>query len=142
MRRLPHRQTIKLDKSLGKVGISVADGMLYCLNHQGTCRCWPSRPTGSTIVSQFNVGKKPDNTYLAHPVIVGGRLYLRCEQSLLVYDVSAAEVAMRQAIVAFRSAKAASLAEAAIAAVAAILAKDAVFAERKATMAATYSHLL
>jgi outer membrane protein assembly factor BamB len=28
-------ETKKLDKSLGKVGITCADGMIYCLNHQG-----------------------------------------------------------------------------------------------------------
>jgi outer membrane protein assembly factor BamB len=84
-------KTIKLDKSLGKVGISAAGDMLYCINHRGIMYLVAVTPGGFDVVSQFNVGKKPDNTYLAHPVIVGGRLYLRCEQSLLVYDVRDAQ---------------------------------------------------
>ena len=44
-------------------------------------------PGGFDIVSQFDLKKKPDNTYLAHPVICGGRLYLRCDADLFVYDV-------------------------------------------------------
>lgn len=82
-------KTIKLDKTLGKVGISYADGMLYCLNHRGIMSLLAVTPDGFDIVSQFDLGKRPDNTYLAHPVICGGRLYLRCEQELRVYDIRA-----------------------------------------------------
>ncbi len=81
--------TRKLDKSLGKVGIHCADGMLYCLNHRGTMWLLAVTPEGFEIVSQFDLGKRPDNTYLAHPVVCGGRLYLRCDQSLYAYDVRA-----------------------------------------------------
>jgi outer membrane protein assembly factor BamB len=82
-------KTVKLDKTLGKVGISCADGMLYCLNHRGTMSLLAITPGGFDIVSQFELAKRPENTYLAHPVICGGRLYIRCEQRLLVYDVRA-----------------------------------------------------
>ena len=82
-------RTIQLDKSLGKVGISCADGMLYCLNHQGIMSLLAVTPTGFEIVSQFDLGRRPANTYLAHPVICGGRLYLRHEQHLSVYDIRA-----------------------------------------------------
>jgi outer membrane protein assembly factor BamB len=82
-------QTRKLDKTLGKVGITCADGMLYCLNHRGAMSLLAITPEGFDVVSQFDLGKRPDNTYLAHPVVCGGRLYLRCEQQLLVYDIRA-----------------------------------------------------
>lgn len=82
-------QTRKLDKSLGKVGIHYANGMLYCLNHQGMMSLLAVTADGFDIVSQFDLGKRPANTYLAHPVICGGRLYLRCDQSLYAYDVRA-----------------------------------------------------
>lgn len=82
-------ETKKLDKTLGKVGISCAEGMLYCLNHQGMMSLLAITPDGFDIVSQFNLGKKPANSYLAHPVICGGRLYLRCDQQLFVYDIRA-----------------------------------------------------
>ncbi len=82
-------KTLKLDNTLGKVGISCADGMLYCLNHRGIMSLLAITPEGFEIVSQFDLGKRPDNTYLAHPVICGGRLYVRCEQELRVFDVRA-----------------------------------------------------
>ena len=56
-------QTRKLDKSLGKVGIHYADGMLYCLNHRGMMSLLAVTADGFEIVSQFDLGKKPDNTY-------------------------------------------------------------------------------
>lgn len=82
-------KTIKLDATLGKVGITCADGMLYCLNHQGTMSLLAITPDGFDIVSQFQLAKRPANSYLAHPVVCGGRLYLRCDQDLFVYDVRA-----------------------------------------------------
>ena len=82
-------KTVKLDRSLGKVGISAAEGMLYCINHQGTMSLLAVTPDGFQIVSQFSLGKRPANSYLAHPVICGGRLYLRCNRDLFVYDISA-----------------------------------------------------
>ena len=81
--------TKKLDKTLGKVGITCADGMIYCLNHRGIVSLLAATPQGFDIVSQFALKKQPDNTYLAHPVVCGGRLYIRCKEDLFVYDVSA-----------------------------------------------------
>lgn len=78
---------IQLDKTLSKVGITVADGMIYSLNHRGTVSLLAVKPDGFSIESQFELKKKPDNSYLAHPVVCGGRLYLRSEQELFVYDV-------------------------------------------------------
>jgi outer membrane protein assembly factor BamB len=82
-------KTIKLDRTLGKVGMSYADGMMYCINHQGTMSLLAVTPEGFDIVSQFNLEKKPANSYLAHPVICGGRLYLRCDEDLFAYDIRA-----------------------------------------------------
>jgi len=82
-------KTIKLDKTLGKVGISYADGMLYCINHRGMMYLLAVTPDGFEVVSRFDLGKRPSNSYLAHPVICGGRLYLRCNDDLFVYDIRA-----------------------------------------------------
>jgi outer membrane protein assembly factor BamB len=81
--------TIKLDRTLGKVGITVADGMIYALNHQGTMSLLAITPGGFEIASQFELQHKPANSYLAHPVVCSGRLYLRCGQELFVYDIRA-----------------------------------------------------
>jgi outer membrane protein assembly factor BamB len=79
--------TVKLDGTLGKVGITWADGMIYCLNHRGTMSLLAATAGGFEVRSQFELPKKPENTYLAHPVVCGGRLYLRCDQDLYVFDV-------------------------------------------------------
>ena len=41
------------------------------------------------MVSQFRLKRKPANSYLAHPVVCGGRLYIRCGEDLYAYDVRA-----------------------------------------------------
>ncbi len=86
-------RSLKLDRSLGKVGITAADGMIYALGHRGTMSLVAVTPEGFEIVSQFELPKRPDNTYLAHPVVCGGRLYLRCEHNLLAYDIRAKSAA-------------------------------------------------
>jgi outer membrane protein assembly factor BamB len=75
------------DRTLSKVGLTYADGMLYCLNHRGTMYLLAVTPDGFRIVSQFDLEKMPDKTYLAHPVICGRRLYLRQDDNLYVYDI-------------------------------------------------------
>ncbi len=82
-------KTIQLDNTLGKVALTFADGMMYCLNHQGTMSLLAVKPGGFKIVSQFQLKRKPANSYLAHPVICGGRMYIRCDQELMAYDIRA-----------------------------------------------------
>ncbi len=79
--------TIKSDDTLGKVGITCADGMIYALNYQGTVYLIEITDEGFEIVSRFELKRKPPNTYLAHPVVCGGRLYLRGAGELHVYDI-------------------------------------------------------
>ena len=82
-------KTIKLDPELGKVGITCADGMIYALNHRGTMSLLAATSAGFDVVSQFELPRKPTNAYLAHPVVCGGRLYIRCGPDLHVYRVRA-----------------------------------------------------
>jgi len=77
------------DMTLGKVAMTCADGMLYCLNHNGRMYLLEITPEGFRIASRFELPKRPDNSYLAHPVVCGGRLYLRYEQNLWAYDIKA-----------------------------------------------------
>lgn len=82
-------ETIKLDETMGKVGITYADRRIYALNHQGTMYLLNVTDDGFDMVSRFEIRKKPTNSYLAHPVVCGGRLYIRCDQNLYAYDVRA-----------------------------------------------------
>jgi len=84
----------QIDKTLGKVGLTCAENMLYCLNHQGRMSLVAITAEGFEIVSQFDLEKKPANSYLAHPVICGGRMYLRCDEHLYVYDIRARDYSM------------------------------------------------
>ena len=81
--------TIKLDETMGKVGITYSDGRIYALNHQGTMYLLNITDDGFDIASQFEIKKKPTNSYLAHPVVCGERLYIRCDEDLYAYDVRA-----------------------------------------------------
>ena len=80
-------ETLKMDKSLGKVGMTMADGMIYCVGHRGLVSLLKITADGFDIASQFNLPRKSTNHYLAHPVVCGGRLYLRGDQKLYVYDI-------------------------------------------------------
>jgi hypothetical protein len=82
-------QTIKVDETLGKVGITYAEGMIYALNHQGSMHLLEVTPDGFEKVSRFELKRKPANSYLAHPVVCGGRLYIRSGQDLYAFDISA-----------------------------------------------------
>jgi len=80
-------KTKKMEKSIGKVGITAADGMIYALNHRGMMYLIEVTDDGFEIASQFDLGKMPPNSYLAHPVVCGGRMYLKQDRRLFVYDV-------------------------------------------------------
>jgi len=84
-------KTIKLDRSLGKVGMTAVDGMIYCVGHRGTVSLLKVTARGFDVASRFDLPRKPSNFYLAHPVICGGRLYLRGGEKLCVYDIRAVE---------------------------------------------------
>lgn len=82
-------KNIMTDKTMGKVGITVADGMIYALNFQGTMSLLAITPDGFELVSRFELKRKPVNSYLAHPVVCGGRLYIRCDSDLYAFDIRA-----------------------------------------------------
>jgi outer membrane protein assembly factor BamB len=82
-------ETIHADKTLGKVGITYADGMIYALNFQGAMHLIKVTETGFDLVSRFDLPKRPPNSYLALPVVCGGRLYVRCGSDLHAYDIRA-----------------------------------------------------
>ena len=82
-------ETLQADRTLGKVGLTSAEGMVYAMGYQGTMSLLDVTPRGFEIVSQFELPRRPPNTYLAHPVVCGGRLYLRGDGGLYVYNIRA-----------------------------------------------------
>jgi len=67
--------------------LTYADGMLYLLGDRGTVALVPPSPDGFEIVSQFRLPRQGRGPTWAHPVVFGGRLYIRHGQYLYAYDV-------------------------------------------------------
>jgi len=72
----------------GKGSVVYADGMLYCLGEKGKMGLIEASPEEFKLVSMFELptGEGPSWT---HPVISDGKLYLRWEDNLYVYDIKA-----------------------------------------------------
>ncbi len=82
-------KTVHSDKTLGKVGLTCADGRIYCLGHRGTVSLLAPEADGFRIVSQFQLARTRTNTCLAHPVVADGRLYLRAGSQLHCFSIRA-----------------------------------------------------
>lgn len=75
-------------RGAGKGALCVADGMLYVLGEGHTVVLAEATPEGYREHGQFKI-KSHDRPAWAHPVVTGGRLYLRDQQALTAYDVRA-----------------------------------------------------
>jgi len=81
--------------ALGKGAIAYADGMFYCLAEgNGTVALVEASPKGWKEHSRFKLEaqtaqRSPQGHIWTHPVITGGRLYLRDQELLSCYDVKA-----------------------------------------------------
>ena len=71
----------------GKGAVPYADGMLYCLEEKGTMSLVKATPEKYAIVSSFQVPRGGEGAYWAHPVVCGGRLYLRHADCLYAYNI-------------------------------------------------------
>jgi outer membrane protein assembly factor BamB len=70
----------------GKGSMVYADGMLYCLGKNGRMGLLEANPAAFKMVSMFQLpmGEGPCWT---HPVISDGKLYLRWDDTLYVYEI-------------------------------------------------------
>jgi outer membrane protein assembly factor BamB len=75
------------EKGVGKGSLTYADGMLYCWSENGQVGLVPATPEKHEPVSRFAVAPGGDGPTWAHPVVCGGRLYLRHGNVLHAYDV-------------------------------------------------------
>lgn len=72
----------------GSAAVTYADGHLYFLYEDGTMALVKASPGGFEQVSFFKVPGISHPAW-AHPVVVGGKLYLRGNDALYCYDVKA-----------------------------------------------------
>ena len=76
------------DRSVGKGSLVCADGYLYCLSEGGVVGLVEASPAGYRETGRFKIAKGRQPTW-AHPVVAGGRLYLRNQDVIHCYDVKA-----------------------------------------------------
>jgi outer membrane protein assembly factor BamB len=77
------------DKGVGKGALAYADGHLYCRSEsgKGTVALVVATPEGYVEKGRFDQPDRSRENSWAHPVVAGGRLYLRDQDVLLCYDV-------------------------------------------------------
>jgi outer membrane protein assembly factor BamB len=73
-------------EALDTGSVTFADGMLYCYGEDGTMGLVKATPTGFDPSGRFKVTEGEGNHW-SHPVISGGRLYIRHGDVLLAYGV-------------------------------------------------------
>ena len=84
-------KTLWNEKSLGKVSVTWVEGLLYAVNtDKGTMSLLEVGAERCRVVSHFDVPKGQGGLWLAHPVVCGGRLYVRHGGDLFAYDIKGA----------------------------------------------------
>jgi outer membrane protein assembly factor BamB len=74
-------------RSNGSGSLTYADGMIYLYDEKGSMKLVKASPDKFEKAGEFKVPKGGDGPYWAHPVVCGGRLYLRHADKIFVYDI-------------------------------------------------------
>ena len=74
-------------EAIGKVSLTYADGLLYCLDNDGEVLLVRATPEAARIVNRFKLPRADKENTLSHPVVCGGRLYVRHLDDLFAYDL-------------------------------------------------------
>jgi outer membrane protein assembly factor BamB len=76
------------DRSVGKGAVTYADGHLYILSENNVVGLVEATPAGYREKGRFSIADQGLPSW-AHPVVSGGRLYIRNQGTLTSYDVRA-----------------------------------------------------
>lgn len=74
------------DRSVGKGSLVYADGNLYCFSENGVVGLVEATPTGYKEKGRFRIPQDSLPTW-THPVVAGGRLYLRDQDTIYAFDI-------------------------------------------------------
>jgi hypothetical protein len=74
------------NRSVGKGSLVYADGRLYCLSENGVVGLVEATPAGYREKGRFQIPQGSLPTW-THPVVAGGRLYLRDQDTIFAFDV-------------------------------------------------------
>lgn len=76
------------DESCGKCSLLFADGMLYARDETGPVSLVRAAPERFSLHGRFTPPRRSRKQSWVHPVISGGRLFLREQNTLFCYDVA------------------------------------------------------
>ena len=74
------------DRSVGKASLTYADGHLYLLSENNVVGLVEATPEGYREKGRFTIPDRGRPSW-AHPVVAGGRLYIRNQDALAAYDI-------------------------------------------------------
>lgn len=80
-------RTLWRDRLVGKGSIVMADGRIYAYSENGTVALIEVDREGARVVSQFRM-QEGERQHWAHPVVSGGRLYIRRGSVLKAFDIA------------------------------------------------------
>lgn len=81
-------KTVWRDRSVGKGTLTYADGLLYLLGENNVVGLADASPTGYKERGRFQIADQGWPSW-AHPVVCGGRFYIRNQGTLACYDIKA-----------------------------------------------------
>ena len=74
------------DRSVGKGSLTYADGNLYAFSENGVVGLVEANPTAYREKGRFQIQQGSLPTW-THPVVAGGRLYLRDQDTIYAFDI-------------------------------------------------------
>jgi outer membrane protein assembly factor BamB len=75
------------NRSVGKGSVTYADGKLYLRSEEGPVALAAATPEGYRELGRFTPPNRTGRPAWAHPVIAGGRLYIRDQDTLAVFHL-------------------------------------------------------
>jgi outer membrane protein assembly factor BamB len=81
-------KTVWRDRSVGKGTLTCADGQLYLLSENNVVGMAEASPAGYSEKGRFKIADQGWPSW-AHPVVCGGKFYIRNQGTLACYDVKA-----------------------------------------------------
>ena len=78
----------QLWKTPGSGSLTFADGMVYLYDEKGTMKLVKASGDSLEKKGEFKVPAVGKGPYWAHPVVCGGRLYLRHDDVIFAYDIT------------------------------------------------------
>jgi hypothetical protein len=82
--------TVWRDRSVGKGSLIYADNRLYLYSEDGVVGLAEASPAGYREHGRFSIGQQGSLPTWSHPIIAGGFIIIRDQDSVYAYDVRTA----------------------------------------------------